>query len=103
METIRLKLKQASAVLGVPPKELQNLAQFGVLRPRKRNDLNWFDQNVLLQAKIALYIKAALRPSMDYLAQFIREVSRVDLMGVEWESLLLASSPGKGKTPIEIR
>jgi hypothetical protein len=34
MQGVELKLKQASAVLGVPPKELQNLVQFGVLRPR---------------------------------------------------------------------
>ena len=36
MQSVELKLKQASAVLGVPPKELQNLVQFGVLRPKRR-------------------------------------------------------------------
>ena len=30
MEPVELKLKQASAVLGMPTKELQNLVQFGV-------------------------------------------------------------------------
>ena|SRR5256885_10817336 len=30
------KLKQASAVLGMPTKELQNLVQFGVVKPRRR-------------------------------------------------------------------
>ena len=30
-----LKLKQASAVLQIEPKELQNLVQFGVVKPRR--------------------------------------------------------------------
>jgi len=30
-----LKLKQASAVLKVQPKELQNLVQFGVIKPKR--------------------------------------------------------------------
>jgi hypothetical protein len=33
VERTDLKLKQASAVLGVPPKDLQNLVQHGVIRP----------------------------------------------------------------------
>src|ERR1700730_13276492 len=53
MQSVELKLKQASAVLGVPPKELQNLVQFGVLRPRRRARVCFFDANVLLQAKVA--------------------------------------------------
>jgi hypothetical protein len=36
MHGVEMKLKQASTVLGVPPKELQNLVQFGVLRPKWR-------------------------------------------------------------------
>jgi hypothetical protein len=62
MEAVQLKLKQASAVLGVAPKDLQNLVQLGVVRPRRRADVFWFDANILLQAKIALYVKASLRP-----------------------------------------
>ena len=38
MKTVELKLKQASAVLGVDPKELQNLVQFKVLRPSRRDN-----------------------------------------------------------------
>ena len=34
---MELKLKQASAVLGVAPKDLQNLVQFKVLRPIRRD------------------------------------------------------------------
>jgi hypothetical protein len=37
MQNLTLKLKQASAVLGVPPKDLQNLVQLGVIRPVRRN------------------------------------------------------------------
>jgi hypothetical protein len=36
MEGIELKLKQASAVLGVAPKDLQNLVQFGILRQTRQ-------------------------------------------------------------------
>ena len=39
MPVIALKLKQASAVLRVPPKDLQNLAQFKVIRPRRKAGL----------------------------------------------------------------
>jgi hypothetical protein len=37
MQSVELKLKQASAVLGVAPKDLQNLVQFKVLRPPRRD------------------------------------------------------------------
>ena len=39
MQTVTLKLKQASVVLGVPPKDLQNLVQLGVIRPARRNSV----------------------------------------------------------------
>ena len=55
MQSITLKLKQASAVLGVPPKALQYLVQLGVVRPARRNSVCWFDTNLLLEAKVAFY------------------------------------------------
>lgn len=103
MDAVRLKLKQASAVLGVTSKELQNLVQLGVVRPRRRDDVFWFDTNLLVQAKIALYVKASLRPSIEYLAQMTKEVARVNLVTTSWDVLRLASSPGKGKPPVEIK
>jgi hypothetical protein len=103
MEAVQLKLKQASAVLGVPPKELQNFVQLGVVRPRRRNDVFWFDANLLLQAKVAFYVKAAWRPSTDCLAQITKELSRVNLIKMNWDSLLLASTPGEGRAPVEIK
>ncbi len=55
-----LKLKQASAVLQVEPKELQNLVQFGVVRPRRSDGSYCFDPSTLLVAKVALYLKESL-------------------------------------------
>ena len=54
MQDTPLKLKQASAVLGIAPKDLQNLVQFKVLRPTRRDNFYWFENRLLLEAKIAL-------------------------------------------------
>ena len=55
MQAVELKLKQASAVLGVHPKDLQNLVQFAVLRPHRRDHVYWFDQTWVSVA-LVLYI-----------------------------------------------
>ena len=60
MNRERLKLKQASAVLQVQPKELQNLVQFGVVKPQRSSGTYFFDAKVLLAAKVALYLKESL-------------------------------------------
>ena len=52
MRTVEFKLKQASAVLGVPSKDLQNLVQLKVIRPARRDNLYWFDSRLLLEAKL---------------------------------------------------
>ena len=49
---VEFKLKQASAVLGVPAKDLQNLVQLKVIRPARRDNLYWFDSRLLLEAKL---------------------------------------------------
>jgi hypothetical protein len=72
-----LKLKQASAVLGVPPKDLQNFVQSGVLRPRRVGALYYFDRKALVSAKVALYLKDSLGASTRYLTKFTRAVSQV--------------------------
>ena len=46
MPRVELKLKQASAVLGVPQKALQNFVQAGVLKPRHRLGLYYFDTSL---------------------------------------------------------
>jgi hypothetical protein len=76
MQSVELKLKQASAVLRVPPKELQNLVQFGVLRPMRRARVCFFDANVLLQAKVAGYLKESLGTSTQYLVLFTKALSQ---------------------------
>lgn len=56
-----LKLKQASAVLDIDPKELQNLVQFGVVKARRERQTLLFDTSVLLTAKMAFTLKEDLR------------------------------------------
>ena len=77
MDRIQLKLKQASAVLGVPPKDLQNLVQHGVIRPRRRAGLYYFDRNTLLQAKVVTYLKGSLDASSSYLLTFTKALAKL--------------------------
>jgi hypothetical protein len=67
MTSRELKLKQASAVLGVPPKDLQNFVQAGVLRPRRVGGIYYFSRKTLVSAKVALYLKDSLGASTRYL------------------------------------
>jgi hypothetical protein len=55
-----LKLKQASAVLGVPSKDLQNFVQSGVLRPRRVDGLCYFAWKALVTARVAVCLKDSL-------------------------------------------
>ena len=65
-----LKLKQASVALGVPPKDLQNFVQSGVVRPRRKGPRFSFDRETLVSAKVAFYLKDSLGMSTRYLSQF---------------------------------
>jgi hypothetical protein len=105
MQNVRLKLKQASAVLGVSPKDLQNLVQFGVLRPSRRNRVCWFDTGLLLQAKVAFYLKDSLGTSNDLLARFTLALSQNLASGKssELQDVSLRSRPASGKDAVEIR
>jgi len=76
MQAVELKLKQASAVLGVTPKDLQNLVQLKVLRPPRRDSFYWFDTTLLLEAKLAFYLKESLGTSTELLARFTEALSR---------------------------
>jgi hypothetical protein len=105
MQDVRLKLKQASAVLGVSPKDLQNLVQLGVLRPPRRNRVYWFDTSLLLQAKVAFYLKESLGSSSDLLARFTAALSQNltrDKLS-ELKDVSLHSRPASGKDAVEIR
>jgi hypothetical protein len=71
MTSRRLKLKQASAVLDVQPKELQNLVQFGVVKPQRFEGIYFFDMKVLLVAKVALYLKESLGTGTSVLSKLM--------------------------------
>src|SRR6266446_7988574 len=102
MQSVELKLKQASAVLGVPPKELQNLVQFGVLRPKRRARVCFFDANLLLQAKVAGYLKESLGTSTQYLVLFTKALSQCSGREVSRRSILtLCARSSPGNTPLE--
>jgi hypothetical protein len=105
MQMITLKLKQASVVLGVPPKDLQNLVQMGVIRPARRRNVCWFDTNVLLEAKVAFYLKDSLGSSSELLALFTEAFSE-NLGKMEAKDLrdfCLLSRPLNGTDAVEIR
>lgn len=76
MPRVELKLKQASVVLGVPPKALQNFVQARVLKPRRRLGLYYFDTS-LLKATVALYLKESLGASTSYLTKFADAVAQL--------------------------
>src|SRR5258707_12763327 len=105
MQSLTFKLKQASAVLGVPPKDLQNLVQLGVIRPARRNSVCWFDTNLLFEAKVAFYLKESLGSSSDLLARFTAALSQnltLDKLS-ELNDVSLHSRPASGKDAVEIR
>jgi hypothetical protein len=104
-QTVELKLKQASAVLGVDPKDLQNLVQFKVLRPLRRDSFYWFDNQLLLEAKVAFYLKESLGTSTQLLARFTQALSK-NLKGKDATRLRyvsLRSRPARGCEAIEVR
>jgi hypothetical protein len=105
VQTVELKLKQASAVLGVDPKDLQNLVQFKVLRPPCRASFYWFDNRLLLEAKVAFYLKESLGTSTEVLARFTQALS--DGLNEEDATKLkyvwLRSRPARGRESIDVR
>ena len=105
MQTVSFKLKQASVLLGVPPKDLQNLVQMGVIRPARLRNVFWFDTSVLLQAKVAFCLKGSLGSSSELLARFtqafsqnLREVGAKDL-----RDICLRSRPLNSTEAVEIK
>ncbi len=104
-QPVELKLKQASAVLGVDAKDLQNLVQFKVLRPRRKDSVYWFDDRLLLTAKVAFYLKASLGTSTELLARFTEAVtnSLKRAEGAIPRYMWLSSRPVTGCEPVELR
>lgn len=103
MAGTELKLKQASAVLGVSPKTLQNFVQARVLKPRRLGNVYFFDSNTLLQAKVVLYLKASLGASTRYLSKFAEAVVDVPGFGSGMPDVVcLKSGMWKGEPPVKI-
>lgn len=104
MEHVHLKPKQASAVLGVPQKDLQNFVQARVLKPRRRLGIYYFDSHMLLQARVVVYLKASLGASTRYLTKFAAAVA--GLPGFETRTPAVVSlrvSAWKTEPSVEIR
>ena len=105
MQSVELKLKQASAVLGVAPKDLQNLVQFKVLRPPRRDTSYWFDNRLLLEAKVAFYLKESLGTSLEVLTRFTQALSSSlkEAQLTRPRYVWLRSRPARSREPIEVR
>jgi len=104
-QPVQLKLKQASAVLGVDPKDLQNLVQFKVLHPVRRKSFYWFDNRLLLEAKVAFYLKDLLGTSTEVLARFTQVLSKSlkEDKSSKFRYVWIRSRPATGGEPIEVR
>ncbi len=105
MESVELKLKQASAVLGMPTKELQNLVQFGIVKPRRQRGLYLFDMVCLYQAQVAGHLKLALGTPANKLTEFVEAFSEFLRRGKnEVPDVLVFRSSSKYWTrPVEVR
>lgn len=97
-----LKLKQASAVLGVPPKDLQNFVQAGIVRPRRRGTLWYFDRKTLVSAKVAIYLKDSLGASTRYLSRFTKAMASVKGFPSEPPEIVCLHSRLGDEQPISI-
>lgn len=104
MQTIQLKLREASAVLGVTPKDLQNLVQFGVLLPQRKDRFFVFDAALLLEAKAAFYLKESLGTSVPLLARFTREIFKDAGRSTSGtiSNVSILSRPARGKEVVKI-
>jgi hypothetical protein len=100
----KLKLKKAGFVLGISPKDLQNLVQFGVLRPRRQDRFFVFDSPTLLQAKVGFYLKESLDSSAPLPARITKEIFKdmpVSKRG-QARNISMLSRPLRGKKPVRI-
>src|SRR5579871_3029622 len=104
MEAVELKLKQASAVPGGGPERSSETSPVQSPRPARRDSMYSFNNRLLLEAKIALYLKDSLGISTDVLTLFARALSSLsDERVTKARYLSLCSLPAKGRGPIEVR
>lgn len=99
---VDLKLKQASVVLDVVPKAVQNLVQFKVVRPTRRGRVYWFDRDTLLQTKCALHLKETLGASTTYLRAFVRALAVSPAPTVSRATIRFESRPGRGQPSVAV-
>src|SRR6266404_2247940 len=102
MPQTQFKLKQASAASGVPPKDLQNFVQAGVLKPKKRADRYWFDPSLLLQAKVAWYLRETMGVSTEFLTRILDTLAKGDSLSRKTD-VLVTSCLKPGAALLEIR
>lgn len=105
MNRAPLKLKQASAVLETTPKELQNLVQFGVVKPRRRAGLYVFDPSALYAAKIALFLKKTLGTNTELLSEFTEAFMHrfASLAEGKMDAIVFRSRPSPGTIAVEVK
>lgn len=77
----RLKLKQASLVLQLPPKELQNFVQFGVVSPKK-GSVNEFGVSDLCRVAVAKKLKTSLGMTTERIRTLL------DGSKIKWDELI---------------
>lgn len=104
METTSLKLKQASAVLKVQPKDLQNLVQFGVVKPKRAEGTYVFDAKALLTAKVAFCLKESLGTGTQVLAKLIDafQASEKQLKAANPKYVVFTCRFSEGDEPIKL-
>lgn len=104
MAMVTLKLKQASAILKMQPKELQNLVQFGVVKPTRVEGTYLFDFKTLLTAKVAFCLKESLGTRANVLTKLI-EVFRASedrLKAENPEYVVFTCRFSEGEEPIKL-
>ena len=79
--------------------------QFKVLHPPRRDSFYWFNNRLLLEAKVAFYLRESLGASTEILARFAQALSdnlkenEADKQRYVW----LRSRPATGSEPVEVR
>ncbi len=73
-----LKLKQASSVLRIDHKKLENLIQYGVIRPPQSEGTYFFDANALMLAKVASYLQESLGTGTFVLSKLVEAFSAAE-------------------------
>src|SRR5258707_10403447 len=78
MKKQRLKLKQASAVLQIEPKELQNLVQFGVVKHKRFEGTYFCDTNTLFGSQSGVLSEGVVRDAHEC---FVQADGRISCIG----------------------